>query len=853
MGLSDYLQHRRDCQFKQNERAERIRSLPPVYHAPFTPLDRSILTRPIGELVSDVHSNVLSPVDILRAYGKAAIKAHAKTNCLTEVMISSAEESLPSLSPQDLQNKPLAGIPVSLKDSIVVGGYDTTVGYSSFVGNKNHPAFSADGPMVRLLKDAGAVPYVKTNLPITLLSFESTNDVWGRCTNPHNKLFSPGGSTGGESALLAAGGSRIGVGSDVAGSVRVPAHFSGCYSLRCSTGRWPKLGIATSMPGQEGVPAVYSPMARTLDDLRYFTRSVIGMGPWRYDYTVHPGLEWRGEVEKEFAGEVEIGEGEKKKRRKLKVGVMWTDGVVDPAPACVRALRMVETALRKDGHEVVDVVGQPDTYEALRLASLLLNADGCQMFDSFRRTGEWTDPGAKQMRRLASLPGLFRWVYYLWVKYVKRDDVWAGLVKNWRAQSAYENWHLVKAREAYRWKWFEWWEKQDGLDVIITPPNATPAVPHDGMWDAVASCGYTFLFNLIDYTAGVLPVTHVDKTLDKLPATFSMKKLNGVAKGAYKHYDAERMHGLPVGVQVVGRRLEEEKVLGVMQAIEDALGEDNSHTHHFTQAYQTAASFVPKLATKVMQWLDPQKDDVILDIGCGDGVLDLQIAEILAQGSGSLHGIDSSKAMIEAAKLKCANTGEKCTFEVLDATELINHFTGQKKFTKVFSNAAMHWILRPESKRSVFFQGVKNVLLPGGIFAFEMGGLGNVSELRTAIHMAIGRRVGLARVREIDPWFFPDENWVKQIMEEQVGGWQVEKIERQWRPTDADEAGVEGWIRLMAADFFQDFEDKEKEKEECIREICDVLEEICKKPGKDGQRAGYMFSYVRLRVLARRI
>lgn len=78
---------------------------------------------------------------------------------------------------------------------------------------------------------------MKTNLPVTLLSFESTNDVWGRCTNPHNPNYSPGGSTGGEGALLAYGGGRIGIGSDVAGSVRAPAHFSGIYSLRCSTGR----------------------------------------------------------------------------------------------------------------------------------------------------------------------------------------------------------------------------------------------------------------------------------------------------------------------------------------------------------------------------------------------------------------------------------------------------------------------------------------------------------------------------------------------------------------------------------------------------------------------------------------
>lgn len=69
-------------------------------------------------------------------------------------------------------------------------------------------------------------------------------------------------------------------------------------------------------------------------------------------------------------------------------------------------------------------------------------------------------------------------------------------------------------------------------------------------------------------------MTHVDKNLDKLPQGFNIKKLNGVAQGAYKLYDADAMHGLPVGVQIVGRRLEEEKVLAVMQRVEDALGED---------------------------------------------------------------------------------------------------------------------------------------------------------------------------------------------------------------------------------------------------------------------------------------
>jgi len=75
----------------------------------------------------------------------------------------------------------------------------------------------------------------------------------------------------------------------------------------------------------------------------------------------------------------------------------------------------------------------------------------------------------------------------------------------------------------------------------------------------------------LDYTAGILPVTHVDGTLDQLSPSFNMKRLNGVAKGAYKHYDAIAMEGLPVGVQVVGQRLQEEKVLALMSRCEDAL------------------------------------------------------------------------------------------------------------------------------------------------------------------------------------------------------------------------------------------------------------------------------------------
>lgn len=174
------------------------------------------MRRSVTETVAKVKSRELDPVEILTAYGKKALKAHEATNCLTEVMISKAIDWAKECN----KDGPLAGIPVSLKDTTGVAGFDACIGYSAWA----FKPLQKDSPLVRLLKDAGAVPYVKTNIPITLLSFESANDVWGRTTNPHGKDFAPGGSTGGEAALLAYGGSRIGIGTDVAGSVRAPAY-----------------------------------------------------------------------------------------------------------------------------------------------------------------------------------------------------------------------------------------------------------------------------------------------------------------------------------------------------------------------------------------------------------------------------------------------------------------------------------------------------------------------------------------------------------------------------------------------------------------------------------------------------
>ncbi|KAL4801974.1 amidase signature domain-containing protein [Aspergillus unguis] len=554
----DYFTYRRVRTIKRQERAARFAALPPAYHAAFTQSDKTTINKPIEELVQGVQNGSVSATEVLQTYGKVAVKAHEKTNCVTELLLPEAE----TWAQNEVNLKgPLAGVPISLKDSVQVKGFDISLGYARLAGKP----YAADGPMVKLLKDAGAVPYAKTALPVTLLSFESANPLWGTCRNPHVLEYSPGGSTGGEGALLALGG-RIGIGSDVAGSVRVPAAWSGIYSLRCSTGRWPKNGVNTSMAGQEGIQSVFSPMARTLNDLTYFSKSIIQMQPWKYDYSVHP-IAWRG------------AEQDEAKSKRLRVGLMANDGVIPPTPAIQRAVATTAAALSAAGHEVVEIAppANADPFTGLHLASQLLNADGCQTFNSHFYSFEPSDPGAAQISLIANLPRPLRYLYYLYVRYIRRDEKWATLLRDMGLKSAAQQWKLVAKREAFRSTWHAWWdEESQQYDFILCPVNATPALPHKAMKDAVSSCGYTFLWNLLDYTAGVLPVSHVDPKKDALAAPYRtvLRQLGtdgALARGAWKHYDAVKMAGLPTAVQVVGRRWQEEKVLGYMAAVEGAL------------------------------------------------------------------------------------------------------------------------------------------------------------------------------------------------------------------------------------------------------------------------------------------
>lgn len=137
------------------------------------------------------------------------------------------------------------------------------MGYVSWLGKYEDD----DSILVRLLLKAGAVFYMKTSVPQSLMCCETLNNIIGRTVNPYNKNWSCGGSSGGEGANIAFRGGVIGVGTDIGGSIRVPAAFNFLYGLRPSHGRLPYGKMANSMEGQETVHSVCGPI----------THSVVGM------------------------------------------------------------------------------------------------------------------------------------------------------------------------------------------------------------------------------------------------------------------------------------------------------------------------------------------------------------------------------------------------------------------------------------------------------------------------------------------------------------------------------------------------------------------------------------------------
>ena len=171
---------------------------------------------------------------------------------------------------------------------------------------------------------------------------ETDNNVWGETRNPLHKGTSPGGSSGGEGALIAAYASPLGIGTDIGGSVRIPAAFCNLYGLKPSFGRYPTFGGKSGIPGQEFILAVNGPMARSLKSLQIYSAALLSetSAPWELDHKCLP-IPWRKNTIQP-AG------------RKLRLGIVGIDdGLITCHPPVERALNVTRKQLEAHGHEVI--------------------------------------------------------------------------------------------------------------------------------------------------------------------------------------------------------------------------------------------------------------------------------------------------------------------------------------------------------------------------------------------------------------------------------------------------------------------------------------------------------------------
>ncbi|KAH8097074.1 amidase signature enzyme [Cristinia sonorae] len=517
--------------------------------------DAHVLELCLPQLVAEVNSGTLTPDAVATAYGKRCVAAHEATNCLADAFL---DEGLSHVSP----GKPLSAVPVSLKDVVDIEGHDTTMGYSVYA---NRPV-PTSAPIVKLLQDAGALLHVKTTVPTGLLSFETESDLFGVTTNPYNPKFSPGGSTGGGAALLAFQGSMVEIATDTGGSVRMPAANCGLYAVKSSAYRFPSYGVASCAPGLETTQTVCSPIARSLEDLSAFWERVVGMKPWEYDHSCVP-LPWQPQA-------VDFIQA----KRKPRWGVMYNDGLIPPTPACKRALSLAVDALKKQGHEVRDFK-PPNPLDGLRIGYQLVFSDAGKCLLKPLSPKENINGAISSICTIVGLPlfvkRLLASSLRVFSRPAGRNDGWASIVEALHTKTSDEERDLIVQREHYKAAWRQAMKDQ-GIDFILCPVHALPPVPHKKTAIAtLIASNYCFMYNFLDVTAGVVPVTTVNSALDTLPENFQQSdeylNMNDAARNVWSVYDATSMDGLPLGVQVVGWKLEEEKVLAGMKVLDDAL------------------------------------------------------------------------------------------------------------------------------------------------------------------------------------------------------------------------------------------------------------------------------------------
>jgi fatty acid amide hydrolase len=436
---------------------------------------------------------------------------------------------------------PLHGVPVTVKECYHLAGTASSIGVSLFQSE----VLDADGPLIQRLRSAGAVILGKTNVPQAMLLHETDNPIYGRSNNPWDLSRSPGGSSGGEAAIIAAGGSPLGIANDLGGSIRQPAHVCGLMGIKPTAGRFTNTGCRNNLSGLRLIATLTGAIARTTEDLHLALRVLQPSGSVvRCEDEIE--MPWRDPSAVNVAA--------------LRVGYFEDDGYFRPSPAVRRAVRETAEVLRNEGAQVVEF-RPPDVSAAISLYFSLIGADGARAISQFLE-GDTIDWRIAKLVKIGRIEHPWREIMAAAASAAKQPRT-AQLLRSTGKKTPEQLARLAEKISDYVAK-FEASLSQAGVDVLIFPPHGLPAPLHGSTFHLPSAASYCFIPNLLGIPAGVVPCTRVKtgEESDRRPG------IDWVERTARK---VERGSvGLPIGVQVAARAWREDLVLAVMTRLEQA-------------------------------------------------------------------------------------------------------------------------------------------------------------------------------------------------------------------------------------------------------------------------------------------
>jgi amidase len=328
------------------------------------------------------------------------------------------------------------------------------------MSNWANKATDKEQVIVTILRELGAVFYVKTNTPTAMKMAETINNIWGETRNALHKHLTPGGSSGGEGSLISFKGSPLGVGTDIGGSIRIPAAQGFQYGLKPSVGRFPGYGGRVGVTGQEFLVPVSGPMSRSLKSLQIYTKALLSAAPWTRDHKCVP-VPWRDNVIQPPG-------------RQLRFGVLVgnNDGSVHCHPPVERALDLTVKKLKAAGHAIIPWTPSHHDVMTRNVGAALSKLGGTAILNDIKPHGEPIFGSMKAYEAAAEAEELR--VTQIREMIVERDDL----------QQEYFEYMVTGAAEG---------QPLDGI-IMATAPHAAPRL--QGL-QADQYIGYTALWNYL--------------------------------------------------------------------------------------------------------------------------------------------------------------------------------------------------------------------------------------------------------------------------------------------------------------------------------------------------------------------